>query len=390
MERRNRYKIRAGILAVILIAAGVCGCGSTRHSGVKKLSVITEPWHKDIVETVANSIMESDATIKIEVQALPEREEDREIQIQKLRTRIMAGEGPDVYLLSADRLDIIEEEIRSPLFENPYKTMQSGALASLDRYMKQDEYWKDNTYKEAFLKEGQYHGRQYILPLSCSYFVQPRERKEDGWKFPLNMFNAGGCFFQPAADYEKKEVLFDKEKWKDFVLAFGAFLKNDMRLTDDTEGYLIDDVSTVPEEFVSEKEIFPDIEGRKMAYVRVYGAIGMSGNDKKEAYDFLMRFIRNGDNMNGICDGSIPLREDLTGPNAFYTREDVAELKKMFRELDGIYFVTEAERFLCSWTKNKMDRYIWGRESEEEGSLEKAVNEVAEKAWNQYHMMVLE
>ena len=52
------------------------------------------------------------------------------------------------------------------LFTNPYKTMQSGVLASLDKYMKEDSYWEDSTYKKELLEAGQYEKRQYIIPVS--------------------------------------------------------------------------------------------------------------------------------------------------------------------------------------------------------------------------------
>ena len=75
----------------------------------------------------------------------------------------------DVYILDT----VIENESVSntALFTNPYKTMQSGALAPLDEYMKEDSYWENSTYKKELLEAGQYEKRQYIIPFSCDYFV---------------------------------------------------------------------------------------------------------------------------------------------------------------------------------------------------------------------------
>ena len=89
------------------------------------------------------------------IQRLPDKQEEREIEIQKMRTEIMAGKGPDVYLLDGKQEN--GEEFL-PLLENPYQTMQSGALAPLDELMEKDSYWKDDTYSDVILKAGQYDG----------------------------------------------------------------------------------------------------------------------------------------------------------------------------------------------------------------------------------------
>ena len=48
----------------------------------------------------------------------------------------MSGKGPDLYLVNCSTDGAAQ--MNEPLFENPYKAMQSGVFASLDKYMKKE------------------------------------------------------------------------------------------------------------------------------------------------------------------------------------------------------------------------------------------------------------
>ena len=87
----------------------------------------------DKVDMAARFMEGIHSRIRVEIQTLPGEGPERETEIEKLRTEIMAGKGPDVYLLESDQDNIAE--VRSYLLENPYQAMQSGALAPLDEYM---------------------------------------------------------------------------------------------------------------------------------------------------------------------------------------------------------------------------------------------------------------
>src|SRR5699024_10726697 len=116
---------------------------------------------------IANFMMKTEE-IEIKVKVLPSKEDGRDSEIQKLQTQIMAGKGADVYLLDTSP---DAAEMKTEIFANPYQTMQGGVLAPLDKYMETDSYWEDTTYNEKILNAGQYDGKQYIIPLSCYYYV---------------------------------------------------------------------------------------------------------------------------------------------------------------------------------------------------------------------------
>lgn len=236
MIKKHVWKTRTAILCVCILTAGLWGCGTEEKSEEEKiLRVVTDGRLYTDVEFAARFLEGVDSGIEVRIQRLPDDKAEREIEIQKLRTEIMAGKGPDVYLIDGGE-EYGEEFL--PLLENPYQTMQSGALAPLDALMEEDSYWEDDTYSDVILKAGQYDGHQYILPMSVSYYVLSRETDmeemtEDTlgeWleqarnsqdirlktAFWSSLWAQSARWMQPAADYERGEVLFNKEKWIKF------------------------------------------------------------------------------------------------------------------------------------------------------------------------------
>ena len=147
MRKQSMIQKGMSVLCVCALAAGLCSCGTEEKSEEEKiLRVVTDGTLHDQAEAAATFTEGTNSEVEVEIQQLPEKKEERENEIQKLRTEIMAGKGPDVYLLDGNQEN--GEEFL-PLLENPYQTMQSGALASLDEFMEKDSYWEDNTYHEA-------------------------------------------------------------------------------------------------------------------------------------------------------------------------------------------------------------------------------------------------
>ena len=194
---RKQHVIRKGaaLICVCALTAGLCGCGTEEKSEEKKtLRVVTDGRLYEEVKFAGRFLEGVDSAIEVEIHKLPDDKEKREIEIQKLRTEIMAGKGPDVYIMVPEPENTVEEVM--PLLENPYQTMQSGALASLDEFMEKDSYWEESTYNKNILKAGQYDGRQYIIPMSVEYYVLPRAdnmEKNDG-RYVAGMAGAGNGF----------------------------------------------------------------------------------------------------------------------------------------------------------------------------------------------------
>lgn len=78
---------------------------------------------------------------------------------ERINTRILAGEGPDLLLMASyGNSDV-------------YKMMSAQAFAPLDEFMETDSTWKAEDYVKPVLDAGVYEGRQMIMPLSYTVRV---------------------------------------------------------------------------------------------------------------------------------------------------------------------------------------------------------------------------
>ena len=426
MIKKHVWKTRTAILCVCTLTAGLWGCGTEEKSEEEKiLRVVTDGRLYTDVEFAARFLEGVDSGIEVRIQRLPDDKAEREIEIQKLRTEIMAGKGPDVYLI--DGGEEYGEEFLT-LLENPYQTMQSGALAPMDALMEEDSYWEDDTYSDVILKAGQYDGHQYILPMSVSYYVLPRETDmeemtEDTlgeWleqarnsqdirlktAFWSSLWAQSARWMQPAADYERGEVLFNKEKWikfSDQYFQFHIDVGEEVHETGNWYNFEMLSSAVFSDKTSSiDLQVVPDLEGRKMASIQTYGAVGMSSDLKQEAYDFLMLFLNDRSQkysrehsegsmilpqIYGYFDSAfIPVQESAFEAWMHYPPDE--ELEKMlqsFHELDGAYFLTKAERELFEGVyeieiQSTYPDYDWNP----------ALAKITDSAWNTYKMMVSE
>lgn len=406
---RNNKGIRVLMICVYL-ALVMTGCMGEKHTDKKAtLTVLTEQAFESTVQMRASAMEDENENLDIQVEVLPLDMTIRENEIQKLQIELMAGKGPDLYVLTAPmEMSTVEPD----LFDNPYQIIQSGAFAPLDSYMDEDSYWKEGSYKKEFLEVGKHGGKQYLLPLTCSYYVLAGiqdidilEGKSLGeWleyaklseNLPLRqciiegLSQFGGRWFQPVVDYETGQVRFDKEKWKQFGETYFVALKKFRQQEQYTEEptYRISHMNEV--DLSSEEthfQVMPDLDGRKMAAVSAYGAVGMSSNKKEIGYDFLMGFLYNKTEDGKWTEEAklqgIPVQEDCLNFMRF-PDEQMEAVRKGFRELEGAYFITNVE-------KNMRDALVEENQvGLPEWDLKVFVNRIAEQAWMDYGIQVKE
>lgn len=102
----------------------------------------------------------------VKIESIPRGGERRELMITRLRTEIMAGDGPDVLILS--NYAWADGEIKS-LVPYPEKAMADGKFLDLTGYLERPSYMKPEELTETVLKGGQYDGKQMILPLTYRF-----------------------------------------------------------------------------------------------------------------------------------------------------------------------------------------------------------------------------
>lgn len=146
-EKRSWMSTAAAAILIIIALSGCAAAGvhfsKTRVHVVVTGSQNTGNMLQAEVEDFEKKYEEEHPDIDIVVERLLDDTTDWvEADMKKMRTDIMAGNGPDLYIMKGTLLATNEH---SYLFPNVNKAMQSGVFASLDKYMKKMSDGKQQT-----------------------------------------------------------------------------------------------------------------------------------------------------------------------------------------------------------------------------------------------------
>lgn len=163
------------VLVWLMILAAVCsfaGCGGEKEV---TLWVVTEETTWDRMNGQAwvlqKAFEESHPGVKINLDILPTGEQERSAYLQKLRTQIMQGRGPDGFLLPTDTMLLVGDAGKvtpvyiEPLFQDVALAMESGLFRDISRYYDADEALGKESLNTYVMDGGVADGKRYILPL---------------------------------------------------------------------------------------------------------------------------------------------------------------------------------------------------------------------------------
>ena len=104
--------------------------------------------------------------VTFEFVTLTADQEERSNRIDQLQTEMMAGQGPDIFILPCDDGFGFNE---TRLIENVEKGMGTGLFADLSQLYDQDETLEKDLLLEKVMDAGMMDGKRYILPLRYQY-----------------------------------------------------------------------------------------------------------------------------------------------------------------------------------------------------------------------------
>lgn len=182
------------MIAMILVAALLCplaGCGDPEEVTIW---VVTEETTWDRMNGQAQAVQtvfeKANPGVKIRLDILPVGEQERSAYLQKLRTQIMQGRGPDAYLLPTDdRLIIGDGSNRmfpevEPLFADVALAMENGMFRDISRWYDADAELGKESLNTAVMDAGVLAGSRYVLPLRYDIpviYAQSQALKEVGF-----------------------------------------------------------------------------------------------------------------------------------------------------------------------------------------------------------------
>ena len=114
------------------------------------------------VSDFLSSVAEQGGPTDVEVEVLPDSGNEREVALERIRTEIMAGRGPDLFIIRCYR----GLNARDLMFPIPEKAMANGLFLPLDEYIENAQFmeWEKNT--KVIMDAGRDEYGQQMIPLT--------------------------------------------------------------------------------------------------------------------------------------------------------------------------------------------------------------------------------
>ncbi|RKJ39216.1 hypothetical protein D7X94_13350 [Acutalibacter sp. 1XD8-33] len=161
------------------VASAAASQALQEEEGIKPLRVVTDSYQirswfsesksapdlgKKAFQEILKHFGGTPNGMEVELEVLPLESGRYEAELTHLRAELMAGAGPDVFLLSGfGGCDAKLPE--SSLFPNPEHAMASGFFLPLDEYVENASFMDLGKLQKTVMDAGCYEGSRYILPM---------------------------------------------------------------------------------------------------------------------------------------------------------------------------------------------------------------------------------
>lgn len=116
---------------------------------------------KGIMEEFLKSVEAMGGPSNVELEVLPALGDAREAAIDRIRTEIMSGSGPDVFIVRSD----VGGNLRELLFPIAEKALENGFFLPLDDYIEKAQFMEWDKHTKAIMDAGRNEYGQQIIPL---------------------------------------------------------------------------------------------------------------------------------------------------------------------------------------------------------------------------------
>lgn len=353
-------------IMILLLTVILCGCGNQNTVDETTVSdegitlwVVTEETVWDGMNHQAKQRIQKFETehenVAVKLDILPTDEEERGVYLENLRAQIMAGGGPDAYLLPTSSVLTLEQPQKytyvavEQLFPDVNLAMYNGLFVDISRYYNIDEALNKDGLETAAMNAGVIEDARYVLPLRYNIPVifahtEALESSgldvdalasgilglmdaviatsDPGWACgaePMTLFSrtALSCFSE-AIDYKNQEVLLTAQELEEVMeslqtlealkgeenfnlgaWSIGRFIQGE-EIWDDYfysifVGSLSDALSAVSISNALEQDLtmipLRATDGDLVAHITYYAAVGAGSNYPELAYEFLRGFL---------------------------------------------------------------------------------------------------
>lgn len=344
-----RRSVRGCVIFAVLLGILLCiGCGKIEEKD-DTLWVLADVGESRLIDKVAQSFQQAHPDVPLLIEYVPRDAQERELYLEQVRTKIMAGQGPDVFWLNK----------YSEVFSDVEQSMHNGLFLDISAYYDQDTALEKDGFAQSIMEAGVVDGKRYILPLYYNFpvlYVDTQQLASAGISLDTLGKGLAGLaeviqklgntavtaditqtewyylqnFFSEMIDYETQEVTWSKRQLTEFLtqyrelltlaqgeyiswlpISIGNYISNNEYLGQEGTcvywGTLDDLVNIVRVAKTTGREIailpMTAYDGSVCAQVSHLGAIGANTDKPELAYEFLRAFmLRENQWENGLGD----------------------------------------------------------------------------------------
>lgn len=173
----------------LFVSCALCGCGGSTEEVRQTNKSLTLNVDENIYDTYKDGFEEFEKTYP-DVELKVDVYKDVIAGLAQVNTQLMAGEGPDLILMTNySTADVC-------------KMMKAQVFAPLDEWIGNDSGWDAGNYSKAVLDAGIYEGKRMVMPLS--YRVQVALTSQENLEaagISLDGCNDMASFLQEAAKF---------------------------------------------------------------------------------------------------------------------------------------------------------------------------------------------
>lgn len=240
----KKFASSLAILLALILALPLClsGCGE-KDTGPLRICVDVGgagrysdgPTPAAAFENLLKTMEDYGGPAEVEVEYIPSEGADRKSMIKHLKTELMSGSGPDLFIVDAFDGNFYFEE---PMFPIPEQMIERNVFLPLDEYIEKAQFAEWDRLTPKVMEAGRGSEGQilvplaYTLPLSCYKADEYRHdiSKDLTWQDMLDdgsgMLRQAGLFgrwgssmwdntanlFTQIADYKEEKLLFTQEE----------------------------------------------------------------------------------------------------------------------------------------------------------------------------------
>ena len=197
----------------------LCACGADPAGQEGTLWIVTEEssmedgmtWQ---AEQIVKEFKSANPDVTVTLEILPnekERSQERSVRLEKIRADILAGNGPDVYLLPNETF------MDEPMFRDVQQAMHNGVFADISTYYDADVTLGKEDLITEVMDGGVVDGARYVLPIRYTYPVLYADQQAlDSAGLDLEAsaadFNTLWDALLAAGDYKKDKDQIENQK----------------------------------------------------------------------------------------------------------------------------------------------------------------------------------